>query len=174
MTEWKLEKRNLSDLKHNPKNPRRLSKHDAEHLKTSLEKFGVCEPIVINQDDTIIGGHQRAKILKQLKEREVDVFVPYPALTQKESDELNIRLNKNTGDFDIDILANQWEIEDLVDWGFTPEELHILPEEDSQQESEGATITISLNDLEHANMLERHLTTVLCDYPGSKLKVKTK
>ena len=174
MTEWKLETRNLKDLKHNAKNPRRLSKHDSEHLEQSLNKFGVCEPLVINQDNTIIGGHQRAKVLKKLNRKEVDVYVPYPALTEKESDELNIRLNKNTGDFDSDILANQWEIEDLINWGFTLEELHILPEEPSNSENNGATITISLNNSEHATMLERHLTTVLCDYPGSKLKVKVK
>ena len=172
---WKAEKRSLSSLRENPKNPRRMNKAMAEGLKSSLSKFGLCEPIVINCDGEIIGGHQRVKTLKNLGDKETLVMVPDEPLSEKEADELCIRLNKNTGYFDDDMLANAWDIDLLVDCGFTEEELHIgLEEEDEEAESSGATITISLKDSEHAIMLERHLNTVLCDYPGSKCKVKKK
>jgi DNA modification methylase len=123
--EWCLEERNIKDLHENPNNPRRLSKHQAAHLKESLIKFGVCEPIVINPDGLIIGGHQRCKTLKGLKKKIVQVYVPNRNLNEKEIAELTIRLNKNTGDWDFDILANSWDPKDLINWGFTEDELEI-------------------------------------------------
>ena len=175
MLNWNVEERDLKDLRENYKNPRRLSKAMGDQLKTSLEKFGVCEPIVINTDNVIIGGHQRVKTLKKLGHKTVSVMVPSIPLEEKEADELCIRLNKNAGVFDDDMLANAWDLDMLFDCGFTLEELHLAPEaEEQQQEGGGATITISLKDGEQADMLERHLTSVLCDYPGSKCKVKKK
>jgi len=46
-------------------------------------------------------------------------------LSEKEVEELNIRLNKNTGSWDFDVLANEFELPDLVEWGFEPFELGI-------------------------------------------------
>ena len=122
---WTLEKRKISSLREYAKNPRRLSKHDAKHLQESIEKFGQCEPIVINCDDTIIGGHQRLRTLKKLKYKEVEVYVPDSPLSEKEVEELNIRLNRNAGDWDDDMLANAWNLRDLLDWGFTQDELDV-------------------------------------------------
>lgn len=139
---WTLERRKLSSLTANPKNPRTLSKTQAAHLETSLATFGVCEPIVINTDGMIIGGHQRVRTLKKMKAKEVDVYVPERTLTEKETDELNIRLNKNVGEFDFDILANEWNADDLLSWGFDLEELlgedakQIKPEEEDEGELE--------------------------------------
>jgi DNA modification methylase len=136
MLTWKLEKRLIKDLKRHPKNPRQLSKEQERHLRTSLDKFGIAEKIIINQDNTIIGGHQRVQILKNKKHKEIDCWVPERRLTEKEVDELNIRLNKNTGDWDWDVLANQWEIADLIEWGFTPDELELENTESPEIEEE--------------------------------------
>lgn len=136
---WNLEKRKIADLKPHPKNPRKLSKHDAKHLEESLERFGQCEPIIVNTDGMIIGGHQRIRTLKKMKIKEVDVYIPDRDLTENEVDELNIRLNRNVGEWDFDILANEWEIDSLIDWGFTAEELSIdldALEEQEDEESE--------------------------------------
>jgi ParB-like chromosome segregation protein Spo0J len=119
MINWILEKRKLSALKPHKKNPRKLSKHDAMHLEKGMEKFGLIDKPIINADDTIIGGHQRISILKKQGVKEIDVYVPQRLLTEKEVDELNIRLNRNAGEFDYDILANQWSTDDLYTWGFT-------------------------------------------------------
>ena len=64
--EWKYERWKIEHLRENPDNPRNLSKKQHEELEKSLSKFGLCEPIVINQDGEIIGGHQRYKILKKM------------------------------------------------------------------------------------------------------------
>lgn len=122
MINWHLETRKLSDLKDHPKNPRKLDKDQAEHLQKSLEKFGLIDKPIINLDNQIIGGHQRKNVLKKMKLKQIECFVPDHMLTPEEVDELNIRLNRNTGDWDWDILANQWDTEQLIDWGFKAEE----------------------------------------------------
>lgn len=120
---WHIEKRKISDLKDYHKNARVLSKDQAAQLKASLERFGLIDKPIINTDNTIIGGHQRKNVLKSLKIKEIECNVPDRTLTEEEIEELNIRLNKNVGDWDFDILANQWDAEALVSWGFSTEEL---------------------------------------------------
>lgn len=139
---WHLETRKLSQLKDHPKNPRQLSAHDAAHLTVSIDKFGLIDKPIINVNGEIIGGHQRKKILKKLAIKEVECWVPNRELNQKEVDELNIRLNRNTGDFDYDILANQWEITDLLDWGFEMDDLQLGEAEQiaGGEEEEGETL----------------------------------
>ncbi len=132
---WQTEKRKLSDLLPWERNPRQLNEAQAEHLKESLSKFGLVDPPAINTDNVIIGGHQRRNVMLLMKEygngAEIDVRVPSRILTKPEVAELNIRLNKNTGSFDFDALANNFEVDDLLDWGFEPFELvgHDLPED---------------------------------------------
>lgn len=125
---WKVETRKIKSLKAHPKNPRQLSKIQHDHLKTSLEKFGIADKPIINVDGTIIGGHQRLKILKEMGLKEIEVLVPDRELTQEEVDEMNIRLNRG-GEFDFDILANEYDVNDLINWGFNERELHLLLDE---------------------------------------------
>jgi DNA modification methylase len=120
---WTIQKRKIKDLKPHPKNPRKLSKHDTDHLEKSLSKFGLIDKPIITTDNMIIGGHQRIAVLKKMGHKEVDCFVPDVDIVESDLNELNIRLNRNAGEWDYDILANQWEIKDLIDYGFTNEEL---------------------------------------------------
>ncbi len=125
---WHTEKRRLGDLIEWDKNPRQLKEHDAEHLKKSLDNFGVADPLIINTDNRIIGGHMRRRIMLQSGYKPddlVDVRVPERELTEREAEELAIRLNKNTGDWDFDALANNFELDDLLDWGFDKGELDL-------------------------------------------------
>lgn len=119
---WHLETRKISSLKDHPKNPRVLTKEQADQLQKSLEKFGLIDKPIINPDGLIIGGHQRKNILKKLAIKEVECWVPDRELTEKEIDELNIRLNRS-GEFDWDSLANNYEIPELKEWGFSENEL---------------------------------------------------
>jgi hypothetical protein len=121
---WRTELRNIADLKPYHKNPRKLSKEQYEHLKVSVDKFGLIDKPIINVDGTIIGGHKRLEVLKRMNHKRVECHVPNRIIEDKDLQELNIRLNKNTGDWDWDILANQWDTQDLLDWGFTEDELN--------------------------------------------------
>ena len=119
----KIEKIEINKLKPATYNPRQISTKQYNDLKKSLSKFSLVEPIVVNKDMTVIGGHQRLKICKELKHKEIDCVVL--DLSKEEERELNIRLNKNTGEFDMDILANEFDIDNLVDWGFKHIDLDI-------------------------------------------------
>lgn len=137
MIEWHLEKRLLKDLKPHPKNPRQLTKDQERALSTSISKYGLSEKPIINTDGTIIGGHQRLNILKKQKVKEVECWVPHRELNSDEVDELCIRLNRNHGEFDYDVLANEWSVVDLLDWGFRAEELELIdPDEVESKEKQ--------------------------------------
>ena len=118
-----IEHKLLSELNPATYNPRQITTKQYNHLKKSIEKFGIVDPIIINKDMTVIGGHQRLKICIALKYKEIDCVVL--DLSKEEERELNVRLNKNTGDFDMDILANEFDIDELVDWGFKHIDLDI-------------------------------------------------
>jgi DNA modification methylase len=125
MITWKIETRKLTSLRDHPKNPRTLSKEQNQKLTESIKRFGVAEKPIINTDGMIIGGHQRLKVLKSMGIKEIECWTPSQPLTEAQADELNIRLNKNTGDWDWECLANEWNIDDLLEWGFNPEEFDI-------------------------------------------------
>lgn len=128
--EWTLEKRLIKDLKPHPKNPRRLTKEQFKHIKDSIDTFGLVEKIVINRDGTIIGGHQRVEVLRKSKVKEVECWVPNDLLNDKPVEELMLRLNRNHGEWDFEMLANEFEVPDLLDWGFSIQELELLDVED--------------------------------------------
>jgi ParB-like chromosome segregation protein Spo0J len=117
----KIELIKIDKLKPASYNPRQITKKQFDDLKESIRKFDLVDPIVINKDMTVIGGHQRLKCCKELKYKDVDCVVL--DLTKEQEKELNIRLNKSGGEFDMDILANEFDIDELVDWGFKHVEL---------------------------------------------------
>lgn len=128
---WTLKKIKVSDIKENPNNPRLLTEKGLNDLEESIKKFGVAEPPVLNKDLSAIGGHGRKKIFERLNITEVECYVSDIQLTKKQADELGIRLNKNiAGQWDFDILANEFEIEDLKDWGFEEWELGMNEDSD--------------------------------------------
>ena len=123
------ERRKLSDLKAADYNPRKaLTPEDSEYqkIKRSIEEFGYVDPIIINEDGTIIGGHQRCTVLKDLGYEEVDVVVV--SLDKQREKALNIALNKITGEWDELKLKDLLLDLDLGDYdisltGFESEEL---------------------------------------------------
>ena len=145
---WKTEIRNLKDLKSHHKNPRKISKEDFKNLQKSIEKFGLIDKPILTKDGSVIGGHQRISVLKKMGVEKVECYVSEKYLTELEIDELNIRLNRAVGEWDYDILEKEWKIEDLLEWGFSEEELteHIMPLEKEIEEgvilpTEGDPIT---------------------------------
>ena len=122
MINWKTEKRKLNELRPWERNPRQATEKQWQDLERSLEKFSLADPLIINKDNTIIGGHFRWKVLKEKGIEEVDVRVPDRQLSEKEVEELNVRLNKNLGEWDYDLLAN-FDEDLLKGIGFGDEEL---------------------------------------------------
>ena len=146
----KIEIKKLSELKPAPYNPRQSNAEQEKQLKSSLEKFGVVEPIIFNkQTGYIVGGHFRIRELKKLGYKEIECVIV--DLNEADEKELNIRLNANTGSWDWDELANNWDSELLSDWGleipgFEPTILEA--EEDDFETPEGGIETdIVVGDL---------------------------
>lgn len=117
MITWTNQKRFVSDLIPAKYNPRKLSDKDKADLTNSLDKFSLVDPIIINQNNVVIGGHMRLRILLEKNISEVDVLVPDRLLDEREERELNLRLNKNTGAWDESILAS-FDAVLLADVGF--------------------------------------------------------
>ena len=134
--EFKTEKRKISELKGCDYNPRTLTKKQYSDLKKSIIKFNYAEIALINTDNTIVAGHQRLKILEELKgaDHVVDVRVPNREFTKEEFDEYLIRSNKNTGEWDWDMLANNFEMDNLKEWGFEDSEFGF---DEGAEETEG-------------------------------------
>ena len=128
----KIERILINKLKPATYNPRQISKKQYKDLEESIDKFGLVDPIIVNKYFVenyyvVIGGHQRLKIwtekAKQSKMDDITIPCVVLELNKEEERELNIRLNKSGGEFDLDILANEFEIEELKDWGFKEIEL---------------------------------------------------
>lgn len=116
----RMEKRRLSELIPADYNPRKaLTPEDEEYqkIKNSIEKFGYVDPIIINEDGTIIGGHQRRTVLLDLGFDEVDVIVV--SLEKNDEKALNVALNKISGEWDQEALKELLIELDLSEYDFT-------------------------------------------------------
>jgi DNA modification methylase len=122
---WSPVKRKVSSLILNGYNPRKISESEKRDLKKSITEFGTVVPIILNigsRDNVVIGGEQRVKIYKDLSLDEIKCMIPSRELTLDEEKELNLRLNKNTGSWDEDLLK-EFNLDLLLDVGFGDEEL---------------------------------------------------
>lgn len=141
MIKWKIEKRNIEDLQGYDKNPRKFTDKGLKDLKKSLQNCGDANIITINADNTVLGGHARLTVMKQLGYTEVDVKVPDILLNEKQVQEIVIRLNANTaGEWDLDKLEADFNVEELNEWGldieFTNEEEIEIVEDEVPEEVE--------------------------------------
>jgi len=134
MITWKIETKQIDELIPYSKNPRNLSEVQRRHLSDSIDKFGFIDKPVVNSDGTIIGGHQRVEVLRAKGAQEIECWIPDRQLEEKEVEELNIRHNRNNGEWDFDLLANSFEVGDLLTWGFSEEDLGLGKAEKPKKE----------------------------------------
>jgi ParB-like chromosome segregation protein Spo0J len=112
----------LSTIKSNPNNPRVIKDHKFEKLKKSIEEFPKMmelRPLVINEDSIVLGGNMRLKALKDLGYKEVPEEWVKSAkdLTDDEQRRFIIADNVGFGEHDWEMLANEWDVQELEDWG---------------------------------------------------------
>jgi DNA modification methylase len=125
---WTNERRKLKDLKPWERNPRQITKDQAKRLVESFNEFGQVETIAIGPNNEVYNGHQRLNVLKDKygDEYEVEVRVSSQELTEKQREKLTVYLHKGAaGVWDFDTLANEWELDDLLEWGFDKGELDL-------------------------------------------------
>lgn len=129
----------LGELQPWPRNPRQIKGDKARRLAESFDEFGQVETIAIGPDNEVYNGHQRLNVLMAQYGRDyvVECRQASRALTEKEREKLTIYLHKGaTGDFDFDLLANEFEVGELLDWGFEGFELGLTDAEPETEESE--------------------------------------
>lgn len=103
----------------NDANPRKIGKKQFEALKKSLRDFPEMKKlreIVVDENLTVLGGHQRIYALKDLGYSDINVK-QVKGLTEKQKREFIIKDNTASGEWDTDILANEWDIGELEEWG---------------------------------------------------------
>ena len=125
----KINIENLKTAEYNPRIDLKPGEEKYEHIKKSIEEFGYVDPIVINKDMTVIGGHQRLKILKELGYKEIECNVV--DVNKNVEKKMNIALNNNSGEWDNEKLKKLMqeiskEFEDMDSTGFNADEIEEL------------------------------------------------
>ncbi len=126
----------IQELKFAEYNPRKWSTEAINGLSSSIKKFGLVDPIIVNKApnrlNVVIGGHFRLKVTKDLGFKEIPVvYVNIPDIEKEK--ELNLRLNKNVGEWDWELLA-KFDEDFLSVVGFSSEDLDEIFEIDSTPE----------------------------------------
>ncbi len=155
---WALESRKVADLIPADYNPRKLTDKAKSDLEKSVQSFGQVEPLVINRDGTIIGGHSRVKVYADLEIMDTPVMVPNRQLTEDEERELNLRLNKNVGEWDPSKLKEFFGVDFLKDVGFEDGELRVwfgLEEANTTVVDENRMQVLMVNPPESPKLRER-------------------
>jgi DNA modification methylase len=143
----------ISEVKANPNNPRLIKDDKFKKLVKSIQEFPEMlslRPIVVNADMIVLGGNMRLKACKEAGLKEVDI-IKADELTEEQQKQFIIKDNVGFGEWDWEDLANNWDAEQLTDWGldipdFKPEVLEA--EEDEFEVPDGGIDTdIVLGDL---------------------------
>ena len=117
----KTEKVSISKIKANPNNPRIIKDDKFEKLVKSIKEFPKMlelRPIVVNEDMIVLGGNMRLKACKEAGLKEIPI-IKASELTEEQQREFIIKDNVGFGEWDWNDLANNWEAEQLEEWGMT-------------------------------------------------------
>lgn len=148
-----MKKVKISEVKLNPNNPRLIKDDKFKKLVQSIQDFPEMleiRPIVVNKDMIILGGNMRYKACKEAGLKEVPIIIA--DLSEEQQREFLIKDNTSGGEWDWDMLANEWDVEKLDDWGLDfPIDLEVkeleAEEDDFEVPDNGIETDIVLGDL---------------------------
>ena len=122
----------ISEVKSNPNNPRIIKDDKFQKLVKSIKEFPEMlniRPIVVNADMIVLGGNMRLKACKEAGIKEVAI-IKADDLTEEQQKQFIIKDNVGFGEWDWEDLANNWDAEQLTDWGLDiPDFKHIESED---------------------------------------------
>jgi len=114
-----MERVDIKQVRSNPDNPRFIKGNKFEKLVKSIKEFPEMldlRPIVVNQDMIVLGGNMRLKACEEAGLKEVPIIFA-DNLTPEQEKEFIIKDNSSFGEWDWDLLANEWNTDQLADWG---------------------------------------------------------
>lgn len=126
----------LSEIKSNPNNPRIIKDDKFRKLVNSIQEFPKMleiRPIVVNADMIVLGGNMRLKACKEAGLKEVPVIFAHD-LTEDEQKQFIIKDNVGFGEWDWDMIANQWDAEQVEEWGLDIPEFSIKEELEAEED----------------------------------------
>ena len=149
----KTEKIKISKIKRNPNNPRLIKDDKFNKLVKSIKEFPQMldiRPIVVNKDMIVLGGNMRLKACQEAGLEEVPV-IQADTLTAEQQREFIVKDNVGFGEWDWDMIANEWDAEQLGDWGLDlPVDFNVVEEEaeeDDYVEPDNLKVDVVLGDL---------------------------
>ena len=116
-----IQKVKINEIKANPNNPRIIKDDKFAKLVKSINEFPQMlnlRPIVVNDDMVVLGGNMRLKACKEAGLKEIPI-IKASELTEQQQKEFIVKDNVGYGEWDWDDLANNWDAEELNDWGLT-------------------------------------------------------
>lgn len=168
----------LSTIKPNPNNPRLVKDDKFFKLVQSIKDFGEkmmpLRPIVIDEENIILGGNMRFKAIKEIGLKEVpeDWIKKASDLSEEEKQEFIIKDNVGFGEWDWDTLANEWDAEKLEEWGLDipnfEDFIEAETEEDDYEEPEHLQVDVVEGDLIEFVCDDGRVHKLIC---GSSLEV---
>lgn len=114
-----MERVDIKQVRPNPDNPRYIKGDKFEKLVKSIREFPQMlelRPIVVNQDMIVLGGNMRLKACEEAGLKEVPIIFA-DNLTEEQQKEFIIKDNSSFGEWDWDLLANEWDVDSLNEWG---------------------------------------------------------
>jgi len=149
-----MERVDIRQVRSNPDNPRFIKGDKFEKLVKSIREFPQMlelRPIVVNKDMIVLGGNMRLKACEEAGIDQVPIIFA-DNLTEEQQKEFIIKDNSSFGEWDWDILANEWETEQLIDWGMDiPDDWAVdevlEAEEDNFEAADDIQTDIVLGDL---------------------------
>jgi DNA modification methylase len=143
----------IKDIKNNPNNPRIIKDDKFKKLVASIREFPKMleiRPIVVNDDMIVLGGNMRLKAIKELGLTDAPV-IKISDLTDEQQRQFIIKDNAGFGEWDWNMLANEWDTDELEKWGldlpdFVQTELEAV-EDDFDVDADGIETDIVLGDL---------------------------
>jgi len=152
----------IQDIKPNPNNPRLIKDDKFKKLCQSLKDFPEMlelRPIVVNKDMIILGGNMRYKAAKEIGLKEIPVTIA--DLTPDQEREFLIKDNTSGGEWDWEVLANEWNSEELEAWGLDLPEFDINNDNNETDLSDNLEINfrieVVLNDEKSQELLYNEL-----------------
>ena len=135
----KVDKVKINSIKTNPKNPRLIKDDKFKKLVKSIKEFPQMlelRPIVVDENNIVLGGNMRLKACLEVGLKEVYI-VKAEDLTEQQKDEFIVKDNVGFGEWDWDILANEWDTDKLQDWGL---DLPIFKDDENELKDLSSTI----------------------------------